>query len=115
MVCDSCYPSHVLGHWTRDQGAFTLEQAVWRMTGQPADVFRIPDRGYVREGMMADLVAFDPDTVAALPNERVYDFPDATDRLVSHNVGVEHVWVAGTAIRRAGQDVDAAPGVLITF
>src|SRR5436190_5197187 len=115
MVCDSCYPSHVLGHWTRDEGAFTLEQAVWRMTGQPADVFRIPDRGYVREGMMADLVAFDPDTVAALPNERVYDFPDATDRLVSHNVGVEHVWVAGTAIRRAGQDVDAAPGVLITF
>ena len=57
----------------------------------------------------------DPDTVAALANERVYDFPDATDRLVSHNVGVEHVWVAGTAIRRHGHDVDATPGVLISF
>jgi N-acyl-D-aspartate/D-glutamate deacylase len=115
MVCDSCYPSHVLGHWTREQGAFTLEQAVWRMTGQPAEVFRVPDRGYIKEGLAADLVAFDPATVAALPNERVYDFPDATDRLVSHNVGVEHVWVAGTAIRRNHADVDATPGELITF
>jgi N-acyl-D-amino-acid deacylase len=107
MVCDSCYPSHVLGHWTRDEGAFTLEQAVWRMTGQPADIFRIPDRGRLQDGMMADLVAFDPDTIDALPNERVYDFPDATDRLVSGNVGVEHVWVAGEAIRTDGNDLDA--------
>src|SRR3954447_17813351 len=115
MVCDSCYPSHVLGYWTRTMKAMTLEKAVWRMSGQPAEVFRIPDRGYVKPGLMADLVAFDPNTVAALPNERVYDFPDATDRLVSHNVGVEHVWVAGTAIRRHGQDIDATPGVLISF
>ena len=114
MVCDSMFPSHMLGHWTRDEKAFTIEQAIWRMSGQPADVFRIPERGYIRVGLIADLVAFDPDTITALPNERVYDFPDNTDRLVARNVGMQHVWVAGVAIRRDGEDVEGvSPGVLV--
>ncbi|MCB0994559.1 MAG: amidohydrolase family protein, partial [Acidimicrobiales bacterium] len=36
MICDSCFPSHLLGHWVRAEQAMTLEHAVWRMTGQPA-------------------------------------------------------------------------------
>jgi N-acyl-D-aspartate/D-glutamate deacylase len=115
MVCDSCYPSHLLGHWVRNEKAMTLEQAIWRLAGQPAEIFRIPDRGTIEVGKCADLVAFDPETIAALPNERVYDFPDNTDRLVSHNVGVQHVWVGGVAIRKDHHDVDGvAPGVLVT-
>jgi N-acyl-D-aspartate/D-glutamate deacylase len=65
--------------------------------------------------MAADLVALDPDTVRAEPNERVWDFPAHGDRLVSRNVGTYHVWVNGEQIRRDGQDVEgAAPGRMVT-
>jgi N-acyl-D-aspartate/D-glutamate deacylase len=97
-----------------DQKAITLEQAVWRLTGQPAEIFDIPERGLIKAGYKADLVAFDPDTVATLPNERWFDFPDSTERLVSESVGVKHVWVAGTLIRRDEVDLpDANPGMLL--
>ncbi|HVX19965.1 MAG TPA: amidohydrolase family protein [Acidimicrobiales bacterium] len=114
MVCDAGFPSHLLGHWVRDLGALDLERAVWRLSGQPAEVFGVPDRGRIEPGYWADLVAFDPDRVAAQPNERRYDFPGGTDRLVCESRGVEHVWVAGTAVRRDGHEVPgAAPGVLV--
>ena len=53
----------VLGHYSRDVGLFSLEQAVRRMTAVPAKVFGLADRGVVREGAYADLVLLDPDTV----------------------------------------------------
>lgn len=53
----------VLGRWTRDRGVLTLPEAVHRMTGLPAQVFDVPDRGLIAPGKVADLVAFDPATV----------------------------------------------------
>jgi N-acyl-D-aspartate/D-glutamate deacylase len=115
MVCDAGYPSHLLGHWVRDQQALSLEAAVWRLSGQLADVFRLTDRGFIRTGLAADLVAFDPATVTNLPNERVWDFPAHTDRLISHNRGIEDVWVAGRLIQKHGVPVSGAtPGALVS-
>ena len=54
----------VLGHYARDEGLFPLEEAVRRMTSLPAAWFGLPDRGAIREGAFADLVIFDPETVA---------------------------------------------------
>jgi len=54
----------VLGRYVRDQGALELAEAVRRMTSLPADIFGIPKRGQVRAGFVADLVCFDPATVA---------------------------------------------------
>ena len=114
MLCDSCFPSHLLGYWARDREALTLEEAVWRLSGQPADLWRLTGRGTIAVGSCADLVAFDPTTVAALPAERVYDFPAGGDRLISRSVGIEHVWVNGTPIRMNGRDLaGAAPGRLV--
>ena len=45
--CDASFASYLLGHWCRDRGVIPLEQAVWRLTGQPAAVYGIPDRGVV--------------------------------------------------------------------
>lgn len=53
----------VLGHYVRDEGVLSLTQAIRRMTGVPARVFGLADRGAVRAGAFADLVIFDPDTV----------------------------------------------------
>ena len=114
MLCDSCYPSYTLRYWVREQGALTVEEAVYRMSGQPAEIWGIPDRGFIRTGYVADLVAFDAAAITETPAERVYDFPANGDRLISRNEGIEHIWVAGTAICRNGAEVDGvAPGVVV--
>ncbi len=114
QLCDACFSTHLLSHWARDKGVLTLEQAVWRLTGQPAQIFGIGHRGLVREGMAADLVAFDPDTVGVTELERVWDLPAGADRLIARSTGVEHVWVNGEPIRQNGADVAGArPGTLL--
>jgi N-acyl-D-amino-acid deacylase len=114
QLCDACYSTHLLGHWVRERGALTLEDAVWRLTGHPHVAFRIADRGLVQEGFFADLVAFDPATVGTTSVERVHDQPGGADRLLVGSTGIEHVWVNGVATRRDGTDVDQVrPGRLL--
>ena len=114
QLCDACYSTHLLGHWVRERRALSLEDAVWRLTGHPHQAFRIRERGLVKEGFHADLVAFDPRTVGTTPVERVHDQPGGADRLIVRSTGVEHMWVNGTATRSNGEEVaDAAPGRLL--
>lgn len=114
QLCDACYSTHLLGHWVRERGALSLEQAVWRLAGHPHRAFRIAERGLVREGFWADLVAFDPATVGTTAVERVHDQPGGADRLLVRSTGVEHTWVNGVTVRSDGEDVDGvAPGALI--
>jgi N-acyl-D-aspartate/D-glutamate deacylase len=114
QLCDACYSTHLLGHWVRERKALSLEDAVWRLTGHPHRVFRVADRGLVREGFFADLVAFDPQVVGTTPVERVRDQPGGADRLVVRSTGVERTWVNGVATRVAGEDVaGVAPGRLL--
>jgi N-acyl-D-amino-acid deacylase len=115
QLCDACFSTHLLSHWTRDTGTLTWEQAVWRLTGQPALVFGITDRGRIEEGLAADLVAFDPDTVGVDGElERVWDLPSGADRLIARSRGVTHVWVNGVATRTDGKDIEGArPGKLL--
>jgi N-acyl-D-aspartate/D-glutamate deacylase len=108
QLCDACYSTHLLGHWVRERKAISLEDAVWRLTGHAATAFRIAERGFVREGYYADLVAFDPLAIGASAAERVYDQPGGADRLISRSSGVQHMWVNGVATRTDGQDL---PGV----
>ena len=63
MLCDSGYPTYVLGTWVRERKALTLEEAVRRMTSDPADFFGIRDRGRLQPGLAADIAIFDPATV----------------------------------------------------
>ncbi|SEG83907.1 N-acyl-D-aspartate/D-glutamate deacylase [Thermomonospora echinospora] len=114
QLCDACYSTHLLGHWVRERHAITLEDAVWRLTGHPHQAFRIRDRGLVKEGFYADLVAFDPATVGTTPVERVHDQPGGADRLVVRSTGIAHMWVNGVATRVDGAEVPgAAPGRLL--
>nr|BFF23703.1 hypothetical protein GCM10025732_16680 [Glycomyces mayteni] len=54
-----------LGHYTRELGLFSVEECVAHLSGRPAAVLGLADRGLVKEGFAADLVLFDPDTVDA--------------------------------------------------
>jgi N-acyl-D-aspartate/D-glutamate deacylase len=114
QICDACFSTHLLGYWVREKGAVSLEQAVHRLTAHAANVFRIRDRGTIRPGAFADLVAFDPDTVGTTGMERVFDLPAGADRLLVHSIGIEHIWINGEATRVDGKDLEGArPGRLI--
>jgi N-acyl-D-aspartate/D-glutamate deacylase len=111
QLCDAGFTTNLLGSWCRDRGQLTLEHAVWRLTGQPAQVFGLHGRGRIDVGAAADLVAFDPATVGPAGLMRRFDLPGGAARLVSLSRGIEHVWVGGTAVRSQGEEVSGAyPG-----
>jgi N-acyl-D-aspartate/D-glutamate deacylase len=104
QLCDACMPTHLLARWVRDRGALSVEAAVRLLTSRSADVFGIPDRGRLAEGLAADVTVFDLERVDCSPLRRVRDLPTGADRLVSDASGVEAVIVGGTPIRERGQD-----------
>jgi len=115
FLCDAGFGLHLLGHWTRDLGKFALEQAVYRLTGHPAELFGISDRGRLKPGLAADLLLFDPTTVGRGAKRRVRDLPGGAARLVTPGVGVRGVWVNGTRVVGEGGNVipERLPGRLL--
>jgi N-acyl-D-amino-acid deacylase len=100
QLCDAPLFTDLLAKWVRERQALTLEQAVRKMTGEPADMFGFDRRGYLREGYWADVCVFDPDTVGPGPTKRVRDFPADAERLTAESPsGVRHVLVNGAPIR----------------
>jgi N-acyl-D-aspartate/D-glutamate deacylase len=96
----------------RERGVLSLEAGVHRLTGQPAAVFGLADRGRLAPGLAADVVVFDPATVGCGPLRRVWDFPAGADRLVSDAAGIRAVVVNGVPIREDGHDVVDPEGPL---
>lgn len=116
FFCDAGFGLRLLGHWVRERGALTLEQAVWRLSGQPAAIFRIPGRGRLAPGCHADLLLFDPARVGRGPARRVFDLPAGAPRLVTPAEGVHGVWVNGERVADDGGIVledGARPGRLL--
>lgn len=95
FFCDAGFGLHLMGHWSRDKGVLDLPQAVHRLTGQPAKLFGIQGRGFLREGYAADLMLFDPKTVARGPKRRTHDLPSGASRLTASAVGLHGVWING--------------------
>ncbi len=109
QLCDAPLPTDLLGNWVRDREVMPLEQAIRKLTGEPADMFGFVRRGYLRPGNWADVCVFDPKTVGPGPLRRVRDFPAGGERLTAEEpTGVRHVLVNGTPIRRDGAQLDAA-------
>ena len=104
------YCTAVLGTWVRDQGIMTLEQAVSRLTLQPARFFGFDDRGLLRPGLAADLVVFDPATVRPGQRERAYDYPAGQWRWIQPAEGVSHTIVNGEILVEDGRLTEARAG-----
>jgi N-acyl-D-amino-acid deacylase len=95
FLCDAGFGLHLFGHWVRERGDLTLPEAVKRVTSDVATAYRIADRGRIAPGAWADLLLFDPATVARGPKRRVNDLPTGASRLDTPAVGVHGVWVNG--------------------
>jgi N-acyl-D-amino-acid deacylase len=91
----------ILGQFVRDEARLSLEEAVRKMTSAPAARLGFRERGLIRDGLIADLVVFDPATVRSTAT---YDEPR------SFPIGIEHVIVAGTPVVTDGVHTGATPG-----
>jgi len=112
QLCDAGFSTHLLGHWVREKGVLSLEEAVRLLTSRSAEVFGISDRGRLEVGLAADVTIFDPRTVACGPLERVSDLPAGADRLITEAKGIRAVIVNGQILRENGVDRLAPDGPL---
>lgn len=94
----------VLGHYSRDQGLFSLEQAVHKMTGLPAERFGLRERGVLKVGAWADLVLFD---AGQIRDCATFDAPTEPPQ------GIEAVWVNGALSFSQGASTEARNGRFI--
>ncbi|MER3406627.1 MAG: dihydroorotase, partial [Chloroflexota bacterium] len=94
------YP-RILRRYVRELGVIPLEDAVRKMSSAVADRLGLRDRGLLRDGMMADVVIFDPDTVT---DHATYDNPHQL------SPGILHVWVNGQRVLSDGVHTGAMPG-----
>jgi N-acyl-D-aspartate/D-glutamate deacylase len=113
QIIDSSLQTHLLSHWVRERQVFSLEQAVRMLTLVPATLWGFADRGLVREGFAADLVVFDPDTIAPEMPEVAHDLPAGARRLVQRARGIAATVVNGDVLLRDGKHTGALPGQLL--
>ena len=112
-MCGSGYPTAFLGEVVRERQLLPLEEAVHMMTGVPAALFGLRDRGRVAPGTAADLVLFDPATVGSGQIQTRADLPGGTERMFCDATGVSRVLVNGRDIVVEGKETGDTPGRII--
>ncbi len=113
QIIDSSIQTHLLGHWVRQEQAFSLEEAVRMLSLAPATAWGFADKGIIRPGFAADLNVFDPDVVApSLPTVE-HDLPGGGRRLVQRSIGFAATIVGGEVTLNSGEPTGAKPGRLV--
>jgi N-acyl-D-aspartate/D-glutamate deacylase len=96
--------ARLLGKYVRDEHVIPFEEAIRKLTSLPADTLKVQDRGRLTVGHFADVVAFDPKTVA---DRATYEQPH------QYAVGMRHVWVNGAQVLKDGEHSGATPGRVV--
>lgn len=112
QIMDSSLQTHLLSHWVREKQEFTFEQAIRLITYDTATAWGLHDRGLIREGMNADLLVIDPDTVAPLMPTVEHDLPAGAKRLVQKSTGIRYTLVNGQVMLEDCRPTGALPGRL---
>jgi len=113
FITPAIYPTEVLAWLVREAGVLTLEEAHFRLSGLMAWAAGFKDRGTLREGLAADIVIYDLDTVQALPSEIAYDLPANEWRRVQKAEGYKYIMVNGDVTFQDGTCTGATPGKLL--
>ena len=113
QIMDSSLQTHLLSYWVREKQAMTLEEAIKQITYNTATMWGLHDRGLLREGMAADLVVFDADTIGAKMPEVVNDLPASAKRLKQTADGILNTVVNGEILLTNNDHSGAAPGQLL--
>jgi len=95
QIMDAGWASFVLSYWVRENGLFSMGEAIRRMTSGPARIVGLTDRGTLVPGMRADVNVLDPEEVAECQPELVNDFPGGAPRLIQRARGYRATIVNG--------------------
>jgi N-acyl-D-aspartate/D-glutamate deacylase len=109
--CGADYPTQMLMNLVPDP--LSLEEAVFKLSGQPAAMLALADRGVIRSGAAADLVLFDPDHLGSGATYFLDDFPTGASRLVHEPTGYVAVIVGGQTLLRDGRATGELPGQVL--
>ena len=93
--------ARLLGKYVRDEHVIPMEEAIRKLTSLPAATLRIKERGRLEQGYFADVVVFDPKTIA---DRSTYEKPH------QYAAGVKHVWVNGGQVLKDGEHTGQKPG-----
>ncbi len=93
--------ARLLGKYVRDEKVISLSEAVRRLTGLPAKNLGLDQRGFLKKGLFADVVVFDP---AMIADRATFENPH------QYSVGVKHVFVNGAQVLRDGEHTNAKSG-----
>ena len=107
---DYSYSTYLLSHWVRERGIMPLEEAIRKLTFVPASLFGLYNRGLVRPGMAADLMVFDPETIAPLEPGEAQDLPGGAKRRKQLAQGIEYTVVNGEVLLEKGKHTGVYPG-----
>jgi N-acyl-D-aspartate/D-glutamate deacylase len=113
QIMDSSLQTHLLSYWVREKQAVALEDAVRMLSFVPASQWGLVGRGLLREGYNADVVVFNPDTVAPMMPELAYDLPAGARRLKQKAAGMLATVVNGEVVLRQNEHTGALPGQLL--
>lgn len=107
---DYSYSTYLLSHWVRQKQIMSLEEAIRKLTFVPASLFGLYDRGLIRPGMAADLMIFDPQSIAPLEPGEAYDLPGGSRRRKQLATGIEMTVVNGEVLIEKGEHTGSYPG-----
>lgn len=116
VICDASLPTFQIAYWAhrRTRGArLPLELIVRKLTGEPADLYDMTDRGRIAVGLRADINVIDLDRLTLKMPRMAHDLPSGAGRLLQDSEGYLATLVAGVATRRNDRDTGARPGRLV--
>jgi len=113
LIMDSSIHTHLLAYWMRERGKFTLEEAVKMITFTPAMFWGFTDRGIIRQGAIADINVFNPDTIAPQIPTIENDLPTGARRLKQKSAGILATILGGKVSFRNGEHTGSLTGKLL--
>jgi N-acyl-D-aspartate/D-glutamate deacylase len=113
QMMDSGWATFILSYWHRDQGLYSIQEAVRRISAMPANVLDLEDRGTLVVGKRADLNVFDIDRLEERMPEIVYDFPFGAPRFIQHAVGYKATVCNGQVVLQDDELTGERPGRIL--
>ncbi|MCB2078370.1 MAG: amidohydrolase family protein [Novosphingobium sp.] len=113
QIADASIHSHLIAYFCRKTGLLSLPEAVNMITRRGAEAWGFTDRGVLREGAIADINVFDPETFGPELPKVAYDLPTGARRLTQRSTGMKATIVSGEVLISEGEHTGALPGKLI--